>query len=271
MKRDYSAKIEQLKLEGYTFSIRDVLNKSFQLFKKSAGLYIAFLFILIAVSVVLGLIPIYETFVNLLNSYIIGPVFITGLLAFTYKNSRNEDVKMSDFFSTIGEFKEYGLAYFITRIITALPIIAMAFIFMQQSGIFYDIYMNNTFDINVIKQLDLGGLFIFLFIVCVSIVIYLSVSYSLVLPFFLFNDRDKTILEALEDLRKITQKKLFKFIGLGIALVFLNLLGALALLVGLLVTIPVSLISLFVIFDEIFGTGDADENRDFEFEELKWE
>ncbi|MCH8555537.1 MAG: hypothetical protein LAT76_10280 [Schleiferiaceae bacterium] len=271
MKRDYSAKIEQLKTDGYTFSIRNVLGKSFQLFKKSAGLYIAFIVIMFFINIGVALISLKVELLNLLSSYVVSPILFTGLIAFSYKLSRNEDAQMSDFFSTIGQFKEYGLAYFLSRVIAAIPLGVVALIFMERSGFIYEAWMNNNYDFGEMMTLNYGLGFTLTMLGAFFVMFYFTICYAMVLPFFLFNDRDKTIFEALEDLRKITQKRFFKFFGLFLALVFINILGAIALIIGLFVTIPVSMITLFVVFDEIFGTGDADENRDFEFEELKWD
>lgn len=270
MKRDYDAKISELKENGYHFSIRSVLDKSFNLFKRSAGLYLAFIVLYIVVQMILSFI-IPEVLNNLINSYLISPIIMAGYVYFSYKLSKDEEVKMSDFFTPIASFKDYGVAYLITRIIVILPFVVIGLIFLQRYGFLLDTLLTNDFSaIQLsIDEVDFEPSFILALLAGALAAFYFSIVYIFTIPFFLFNDRSKTILEDLEDLRKITSKKFFKFLAYGIALVLLNMLGALALIVGLLVTIPVSFISIFVLFDEIFGTGDTDANRDFEFEELK--
>jgi tetratricopeptide (TPR) repeat protein len=68
--------------------------------------------------------------------------------------------------------------------------------------------------------------------------VYLMVGYVLA-PWFVF-DRRVSFWEAMELSRRTVQPHWFKFGGLVLMILLLNLLGALALGVGLLVTIPVS-------------------------------
>jgi uncharacterized membrane protein len=51
---------------------------------------------------------------------------------------------------------------------------------------------------------------------------------------------------------------LLKYFGLLMSLGFLNLLGALCLLVGLFVTIPLTLLTTMAAYDHIFRPGTAD-------------
>lgn len=65
---------------------------------------------------------------------------------------------------------------------------------------------------------------------------------------------------------KLVNKKWFHFFALFILLVFLNLLGAIALIIGLLITVPVSYCIVYSAYKNIvgFSDGEDDEPRDIE-------
>ncbi len=79
--------------------------------------------------------------------------------------------------------------------------------------------------------------------------VYLLVAYMLALPVALFYDED--VWNSMEASRKIITKNWFSFFIFFILLFLFNVAGAICLVVGLLVTIPVSIISIYVIFDDM--------------------
>jgi uncharacterized membrane protein len=88
--------------------------------------------------------------------------------------------------------------------------------------------------------------------------IYLGVAYLFVIP--LIVDKEMHFWQAMETSRKLIGKKWFSFFGLIILLALLNLAGALALLIGLLVTIPWTICIMVVTYADIVGLrSDAEE------------
>jgi len=85
--------------------------------------------------------------------------------------------------------------------------------------------------------------------------IYLSVSLVFVLPILALSDLKP--MEAIKLSRKIIDQQWFMFFFLGLFIVFLNLVGALFLLVGLLVTVPVSYYILYAAFADIIAGKEA--------------
>jgi len=79
--------------------------------------------------------------------------------------------------------------------------------------------------------------------------IYLAVSLVFVLPILALSDLKP--MEAIKLSRKIIDKQWFMFFFLGLFIIFLNVVGAIFLLVGLLVTVPVSYYILYAAFDDI--------------------
>ncbi|MBC7450247.1 MAG: hypothetical protein H7259_02030 [Cytophagales bacterium] len=79
--------------------------------------------------------------------------------------------------------------------------------------------------------------------------IYLLVAYALAIPIALFSEEG--IWDTMEASRKIVTKNWFRFLLFFLLLLLFNIAGAVLLLVGLLVTIPVSIISIYVIYDDM--------------------
>ena len=95
------------------------------------------------------------------------------------------------------------------------------------------------------------------FLVCIGFVlliipgIYLVVAYMFTT--FLIIDYRMEFWQAMETSRKIITKNWFAFFGFALALFAVNLLGGLALGVGLLVTIPVTACAAAVAYKDIIG------------------
>ena len=89
--------------------------------------------------------------------------------------------------------------------------------------------------------------------------IYLAVSYMMVIPIILFRNQD--FWPAMEESRKVIGKKWMSWFVLGILLVLVNILGALALGVGLLVSIPVTYCSLYAAFKDVWMEGEVPEPK----------
>ncbi len=86
--------------------------------------------------------------------------------------------------------------------------------------------------------------------------IYLAVSYFFALLFVI--EHRLNFWSALEASRKVVSKKWFSFFGFGFLLGLINIAGALALLVGLLVTIPFTFCATVAAFEDIVGLKTAE-------------
>lgn len=86
--------------------------------------------------------------------------------------------------------------------------------------------------------------------------LYLLILWSLAVPLAACSSMD--FWEALRTSWRGVRANLLKYFGLLISLAFLNLLGALCLLVGLFVTIPLTLLTTMAAYDHIFRPGTTD-------------
>ena len=87
--------------------------------------------------------------------------------------------------------------------------------------------------------------------------IYLAVSYLFAQLFVV--DKNLSFWSAMESSRKVITKKWFSFFGLVLLLGLLNLLGAIILGVGLLVTVPLSACVVAAAYEDIVGLNSVAE------------
>jgi hypothetical protein len=83
--------------------------------------------------------------------------------------------------------------------------------------------------------------------------IYLAVGYLFAILFGIFGGFD--FWTSMEYSRRIVHTNWWKFFGFVLVLLLLNIAGLLALLIGILVTVPVSYLSVYVLFEDL--TSDA--------------
>jgi uncharacterized membrane protein len=98
--------------------------------------------------------------------------------------------------------------------------------------------------------------------------IYLAVCYLLIVPLLLYHNGNNGIIETLELMRKAISKNWWLVFGTLIVFGLINIGGLLACGFGLLITIPITFVSYYVLFKQIFGLpeeGPADQ----EFHELR--
>jgi hypothetical protein len=99
----------------------------------------------------------------------------------------------------------------------------------------------------------IGGIFIALGLVALIVPgIYLAVAYTFVPLFIVFAKME--FWDSMELSRKLITVKWWNIFGFVLLLLLINMAGALALLVGLLFTIPLSYCAIYAAFEDIVGT-----------------
>jgi uncharacterized membrane protein len=81
--------------------------------------------------------------------------------------------------------------------------------------------------------------------------IYLAITFG----FFGYNivDKEHGIMESIEQSAAITRAQKWDLFAFGVVLFFFNLAGAIALGIGLLITVPVSMIALAYVYRKLNG------------------
>jgi uncharacterized membrane protein len=94
---------------------------------------------------------------------------------------------------------------------------------------------------------------------CVLPGIYLAIAYSFAIPLVYFADYD--FMEALEASRKWISKQFIDFFIFAVVILVINILGAAVFGVGLLVSIPLSYVMMYVAFEDILSQANTGKNQ----------
>lgn len=92
--------------------------------------------------------------------------------------------------------------------------------------------------------------------------IYLLVSYMFSLLFVIFGGFD--FWESMEYSRKLVTANWWKFFAFGLVLLLINLAGLLALIIGVFITVPVTYLSVYALFEQLTesaATVDPEESE----------
>ncbi len=151
---------------------------------------------------------------------------------------------------------------FIYSIFLAPPLIAGFYLVANRMSQKEYVDFQNYFDgFKYMLPLIIVNLITAIFILCGIILfilpgIYLGVGYLFSLLFVLFGGFD--FWTAMEYSRRLVHTNWWKFFGFVLILLLINIGGLLCLVVGLLVTIPLTYLSVYVLFEEL--TIDAVED-----------
>lgn len=194
---DLEQKVEKAS-HGYRLSIESILQRGFNLFRKSPGVFIIYSFI--------GVIAL----ANPVSGLLLGGPIITGYYIVSNLLSRDRIVSLSDFFKSFDKF--------VPLLILNLLVVVVIFLGLM--------------------ILIIPG-------------IYFAVSYLFAHFFVWFYGVNP--LEAIRLSRKTVSGNFGQIFLLCLVLTGINLLGVLALGIGVLLTVPFSYCVLYATFEDIIG------------------
>ncbi len=248
---------------GYQVEIGTLLSEGWNLVQQNLGSLIGFgivsFFIIIIAAILLSFIPIVG---NLINNVLIG-VLIAGFYTFFIKYYIDGFAAFSDFFESFQDAVQIGLASLISSLLSSIPaviiivIVAIIAVSLGASGaVDFAEIKNGNFD-------SIGGVLFFVgFIVILLITIpTLIISMFYILAPLLIITHKIDFWPAMELSRKLIMKNLWGNFGLFFVLGIINLLGAIPLGLGLLITIPLTYASIFTLYVNLLEKNG--ENTDF--------
>lgn len=228
-----------------SFSIGEVLRSSWEVFKKNwQGLYVVFL-VLVLLSFVPAFLsstlvknaPAASILVSLL-SWILSLVTALGMVKVALKVVDGEKAEVADLFYAVKKLSLVG-KYFLTSIIFGL--------------VFFGAVVPIGLLVGVVTYLargaDLRALWAVLAVVALPLFVYVSVR----LQFWVYVLVDKELwgVDALKSAWGMTKGMALNLILFAIVLFLLNLAGLLLFVVGLLVTVPVSVLAMATVYRKI--------------------
>jgi hypothetical protein len=226
------------------FSISDIFNKSFEIFKADPGSYIGFTICGGIVTFAVGLVPVIGSIVN----FVIGLPFQMGHAAYANKYPRGN----GQFNSFFDGFKAFGNLLVYSLLIIAIGsaiILPTVFGLMAVFG----------FSRDNLPAISAPLIMLFIFFLIVLIVLGLFLFFA---PYYIFFNNMKPI-DAIKASFRLSKPNLSKLFLFNVAMALIAVAGALCLLVGLLVAIPIVRIANFYLFKHL---THLDEDDIFDFD-----
>ncbi len=222
----------------YTVNSGEWIGRGWAMFKQDAGPFIGFLVVVALINFVLAIIP----FIGQIASSVISPILNAGFLIYGFKILREQSRTFSDFFDGFSQFGDLFLFALVSGLIASLPVLPGAIV-MGIAGA-----MAENGGEPSPMMMSIGGLLI---LIGLAPSIYLSIGYSMGMPLII--DRRVQFWPAMEMSFKVIKKHWWGIFGFSLLLGLLNIAGALLCLLGLLVTVPVSMCAIVYAYSQIFG------------------
>ncbi|WP_027001709.1 hypothetical protein [Hugenholtzia roseola] len=233
----------RLRLHGWRLSIGDTLKRAQQIFHAQLGLFIGYFvvayLILIVGSLILSCVP----FIGNFAGSVLSVCLYAGYYIVSFKISQEQNVEFADFFEGFKKGLPLGLYAIVSTFIIALGAIPFAIMFVMV-GVFSN---PEVFTKTITDNPIFLGLFVIASLFFGIYALYISAMYLLA-P-YLITFSNLSFWDAMEISRKTMRKNMSIGILFLIVSFLINLLGVLALLVGLLYTVPLTLIAGYVFYD----------------------
>ena len=189
---------------------------------------------------------------------LIGSFLIMGVISFVFDSSRFTDSPMT-------AFGVWAIGFILSSLVS-LGLVRITLKIAEDKGVnFKDLigeaHLLVTYIIaQILSTLAIGlGLVLFIIPGIIAGLGLMFVQYVIV-------DKELGAIDALKESWKMTKGYKFKLLLFVFALVALNILGAIALMVGLLVTAPISIVATAYVYKKLSGEG-AEESADEQEEE----
>lgn len=250
-----------------SFSVGGIIDQSFTLFSKKIGLFVISIILIMGISTAINYLPVSSDLLSLIYSFAIQPVLLVGVFVIADKVEHGEDASFKDLFSGFKHQRLHIiLANFLLMIIFAIPTVLFI---AAMLGVLGTSLLSSFSSFERVAEEILAGagiMFFISFLVFFIVIIYLSITFMFAGMFVYF--KDLSAWEGLKASQKLTSRNFFNFLGFAIVLLFMNLIGMLFLGLGLLLTIPVSNIALYKIFNSTIGTRSESTEEDRVIEHL---
>lgn len=230
----------------HTFSIREAFVFGWHTVRNNSALVFQVVLTLFAIQVAQSIVSevLEETLIGILASIVlmlVGLVVGVGAAVITLKIAKGHSAQYRELLQPVEFIVRFVLAGFYAAVITALPVLAAAAIFVPLGVLIAgpEVVLAETAPTVLTQQMVVG-------IVVAGIGIAIGVVGSLYLALRYFMVRFAVvdgagISESLKKSRHLTVGVKWKLVLFVLAAIVLNLLGLLAFLVGVLVTLPMTM------------------------------
>jgi ABC-type multidrug transport system fused ATPase/permease subunit len=246
--QDYFHRIQN---HGYSFSIGAVIGKASDILKKEMGLFIGYTIvaglIYFTVALISSCIPILGNLIPSLITTILG----AGFYIVAFKIDRADQmVEFSNFFDSFQKAAPLALQGLVTGIFTMIPLVPFLG-YLLISGIAIPTGMSGTEEIEAFaSSFSKHGIVIgFLGIIGGLASTVISTMYVLAPALIVFSNMD--FWAAMETSRKTIFPNIVWVIILFFVLVLINIVGMLLCFIGLLFTVPLTVLSYYALYSTL--------------------
>ncbi len=236
----FEERSEQLQETGYSYEAIEFIKEAFSVFGENPGGFIGFLVLTFMISAAAGVVPFGGLFIT--------PPLAIGSAIMTRAIMRGEHADFSLFFNG---FKKYGHllgSYLVSSLIAGLVIGVLVGPFIFYIAGNEQVIKEQPFLVPLIGLAAIPGMLV-------------ALTYSWASFIIMFEDLE--FWPAMEHSRKLIMKNIWGLLGMLILLSIVNFLGMLLIGLGLLVTIPVTSIAMYVAYDRIVYGYEGDEEGVF--------
>ncbi len=254
MREKLQPRIDELLENGYDFKFGDYISESFSILGKYFGGFVGFAAIYMIMITMVNTIPV----IGPLANAVVGPTLFAGAFLVAHKIQRGEKPEFGNFFEGFQRFKDIAIPSILTNLIYLacfIPFfVAMAFSFDLFNS---DFSMEETITNIILSEEDFN--FPFWSLLFLIPIIYLSISYAYTILFVWFYEAEPW--EAMEASRKVVTKNWIIIFIFAIVVGIISVLGFIGLIIGILATLPIAYIAIYVSFADITKLHE-DQNRD---------
>jgi hypothetical protein len=255
-----AAEVSAILERPYAIKINQYFDRSMAIFQPKAGELIGFTFLTLIISFGLSNIPYY---LGSIVDLVIGDILSAGYYFFAFRFYKGQDAEFGDFFLGFrnSQFWPIFLVHLLMGLVLGgIGLVAVGLmipIFFQPLSEFIA-FINKFNPSDSIPSLPevtispvLAVLLLFLGLLLLIPIVYLSVSYTLA-PLLVI-DRRLRAWQAMETSRKLIHKQWLSWFGLLFLLGLIELAGAFACYIGLLISIPFSYCALAAAYEDVVG------------------
>jgi uncharacterized membrane protein len=252
MREKYKQVAAQLGANDYEFKMGDYISKGWKLGTSVFGYFILFIIVSIIISLCLSMIPIVG---SLANSFVVSPSIGAGFILFLHEKNKTGQ---SDFGLVFKGFNKVGPLLVLQLILTFIMLALFIPLILSLLGMFSmdDLLSVASSDSEAIARIGASvvanfavfyvGMFISFLLVMVFMIFMSFTTYFIALG-------DLSAFESIKSSIDLVKKKFFSILLFGIVLVLINVAGVLALVIGIFVTMPVTMAAMYFMFYDIIG------------------
>jgi hypothetical protein len=238
--------INSLLQRGYSVEIGPFIQRGWEICQSNLGLFIGFFLVTLVIGGTLGVIP----GVGNVASIIISGPLNAGSLIVAFKIIKGQPIAFGDF------FKGFQNAYFLPTLLVTLV----------TSLLFFVCFIPAIIGFGAMSLVAGGqqpssillGLSVLLSLAGFVGAIYLSISYSFAIPLVIGQKME--FWPAMETSRKLIGQQWFAMFGFLFVLGLINLAGALACFLGLLITVPFTSCAIAAAYEHIVGLPNSSDS-----------